>query len=265
MAKSVLEDLMGMLDPAERTAIQAKIASNPDLLNKDLTTVNLFNAYNGETQVDSTSLMTPHTPVVPNSTPAPVTPAATPATVVAAPAPGTSDSNAILSKLTELSTSIDTKLAELDKRYVPVTKLGEYRADILASSIKAADDYATVRETHRAEFGKPLDRDAFEKFVTDQTTAGVKFTNMKAAHDSFVQEERINLRVQNGIAEGVRTKTSAATVPGQTQSVAMSPALQVLAKQREGAKTGDRANAAAAAERLAAMVHARDNGGGAVN
>lgn len=260
MAKSVLEDLMDMLPPAERAVVQAKIASSPDLLTKDLNTSNLFNVYNGEAQVDATSLMTAHTPAVPNATPASVAAASIPA-----PGAGTGDSSVILAKLTELSTSIDTKLAALDTRYVPVAKLGEYRADILASSIKAADDYATVRENHRAEFGKPLDRDAFEKFVTDQTTAGTKFNSMRAAHDSFVQEERVNLRVQNGIAEGVRTKTSAGTVPGQTQSVAMSPALQILAKQREGAKPGDRANAAAAAERLAAMVSARDNAGGAAN
>jgi hypothetical protein len=156
--------------------------------------------------------------------------------VVAAPANSTTPSAdgtaAILAELNSLK-------AKLDKDYVPVAKLPEYRSEMLASAIKAADDYASVRENHRAEFNEPLDRGAFEKYVADNAAANVKFPSMSAAHDSFVREKRTTkaaadekTRTDAAVAEALKQQKSSASVPGQTQQVAASPMQQVMQKAR---------------------------------
>jgi len=252
MAKSVIEQLKAMCTPEEWAVVQAKIDANPVLAVNDRKMSELFSAYLGEEEP---------VPVV-----AAAAAAAEPAVLAtvkpAVLATVTGDSSAILAKLTELSTNLDTRFEELDTKFVPVAKLGEYRNDMLASSIRAADDYAQVRESHRAEFGEPLKRDDFEKFVMDQKTAGVGYKDMAAAHDSFVFEKRNAKKIADGIAEGVKVKTSGTNVPGSTQTVGLSPAQQVIAKAKAAAVgTGDgKSNAMAAADRLAQLRRQREDG-----
>ena len=269
MAKTILEDVLALLSPEEATAVRAKIAANPQLAVRDRQMTELFSIYLGEEPAPAVApvpdpvaapapaVAAPYIPAVPGGPAAPVT---APVVPVAAAAASAGDS-IILERLNALNTTLDTRLADIEKKFVPVDKLPAYRSEMLAASIKAADDYATVRESHRAEFNEPLDRNAFEAFVAEQSTAGVRFKDMKAAHDLYVMEKRTNKKITDGIAAGTKQAKSGAAVPGQTQAVAMSAALQVMAKARAGAPGNDKTNAMAAAEKLAAIVRSRDEAG----
>jgi hypothetical protein len=253
MAKTITEQLLALLPEGERAAFKAKLDANPKLVAQDVKTTEIYSIYQGE-EVETEPVAAPVTPVVV----APVTPVAVaPVTPVNPVAAGGND--AILAELRNLSTSLDTKLAAFEAKFVPAAKLPEYRGEITAIAIKAADDMAQIRESHRAEFDKPLDRDAFEKYVTDQQAAGTKFKDLKQAHDMFVTTERTAADVAKQVADQVKQKTSATTVPGQTQSIGLSPAQAVLKKARESAKGGDgKSNAMAAAEKLAALDRANE-------
>lgn len=284
--KRLSDEILDVLaaTPEERAALEARIGSRPELVNRFNQSDDLYSLYSNETLDDDNSGSTAastYVPQVPNAQSnqtvqvnqptqtvqptqtQPVQPVQTVQTqTVQAPPPPAADNSAILSKLGELSNSLNTRLAELSKQFVPTSELPRYRTEMLASAIKASDDYATIREDHRAEFGKPLDRTAFEKYVSEQTAAGARFSSMKAAHDAFVQEDRLNLRIARGVEEGIKTRKSAQSVPAQTTQIAMSPAQQVLAKARETASNNTAGSqSSAAAARLAAMVRARESAG----
>ena len=180
-----------------------------------------------------------------------------------------------MAELAKLNTSLDTRLKTIESNMVTKESLPGYRTELLTLAIKTADNYSTVREAHRAEFGEALDRTAFEKFVA---TSGMKWaddlpetpngkTGLQKAHDQFVADRRTANQIQRGITDGLKTKTSGILVPGQTQSTAMSPAQALLSKQRENAGNGGgKSNALAAAEKMAQMVRGRDEtGAGTVN
>lgn len=127
------------------------------------------------------------------------------------------------------------------------TEAVETRAKTLAEQMsKAAEDRAVARgaylsseifeimDSHRGEFGKPLDRPAFEKFVTEN--AG-KFSSLKAAHDAYVGEERVNLRIEKGVKERLAAQQTS-EVPGTSLPTSASP-LGVFIRhnaERTGAK-----------------------------
>ena len=213
-----------------------------------------------------------HTATVPNSTSKTESATGTGKTETAPVATTTAaasvDSAAILEQLKSISTSLsgyDAKLSAMEKKFIPVDKLGEYRSEIAGLSLKLADDLANIRENHREEFGERLDRNAFEKFVNDQKAAGVGYKDLTAAHDAFVADKRVEKKIAEGVAAGVKQKTSALEVPGQTQSVGMSAAQQVLAKARaEAAAQGGNNRAMAAAEKLRALRQGREDSGAAV-
>jgi len=265
MAKTIIEELMSLLSPQERVALQSKLDANPRLIERDKKSAEVYTIYEGgepePEPVVTTPAATTSTPASASvSSPAPVTAAATTS------APATADSNAaILAELQKLSSTFDAKLDAFKKEFIPAADLAKHRGEVTAAAIKAADDLAQIRESHRSEFGKPLDRDAFEKFVTDQQAAGTRFKDLRAAHDLFVTKERTDAEVNKRVDEQVKQKKSAESVPGQTQSVAMSPALAVMKKAREAAKGGDgKSNAMAAAEKLAALERGREDSVGAI-
>jgi hypothetical protein len=265
MAKTILEELMGMLDADGQAYIRYQLEQHPDIAEQDRQHSEIYSIYTEGATINPNPTPAPAhvaAPVVLATTYTPTTPNTTSNTVIAQP---TVDPNAAISaQLSALTKTLETRLADLDKRYVPVEKIAEYRTEMLASSIKAADDYAQVRESHRAEFNEPINRTEFEKFVADQSAAGTRFASMNDAHNRYVADKRVALQIKNGIDEGLKQRQSAQHVPGQTQSTALSPAQQIMAKQRESAQPGANNNALSAAQRLADLVRARENAG-AVN
>lgn len=251
MAKTISEELMALLDADGQAKLREAFNKNPGLLARDVKAKELMDVYDGV--IGDESIMTTiaaHTPTVPSAASTSAS-AQTPTATTATTTSSNTELAAILAKLTTLESSIDTKLDAKLKNFVTADKLPEYRTELLTLAIKSADDYASVREAHREEFKKPLDRAAFEKFVADQKAAGVSYPSMKAAHDTFVTEERTTAaaaaekkRIDDGIAAGMQQLRSGALVAGQTQSTAMSASQQVIAKAKAGA-TGTGAESAA--------------------
>lgn len=265
MAKALSEQLLELLDADTQAKVRAALQSKPELIVRDAKSRELLDLFYGEDEpaaVTTPPAAAVHVPTVPSaaSTTSSASSAAAP-TVTATPNPpaattGTSDSMAaVLAELQGLK-------AKLDKDFIPVSKLPEYRAEILTLAIKSADDYATVRENHRAEFNESLDRSAFEKFVADQAAAGVRHANMSAAHDAFVKDKRVaaqaaaeKAKIDAAVAEALKQARSAGSVPGQTQSVAQSPAQEIMAKAKAAANGG---NAESAAMRAARQLEELD-------
>ena len=253
MAKTITEQLLALLSDSERAALKAKLDANPTLVAQDKKAAEIYSIYQGEeVETETAPVVTETKPVVETK------PAVTETKPAAAPA-AAGGNDAILNELRNLSASIDGKLENFRKEFIPAAELPKYRGEITAIAIKAADDMAQIRESHRAEFNKPLDRDAFEKFVTEQQTAGTKFKDLHQAHDMFVAKERTDAEVSKRVDEQVKQKRSADTAPGQTQSIGLSPAQAVLKKARESRTGGDgKSTAMAAAEKLAQLERGRD-------
>jgi hypothetical protein len=276
MAKTIIEEMLEGLSPDVKAAVQANVAAKPHLAVKDRQMAELFTIYMNEEPAAAAvepaaaaeptpAKVEPNIPTVPVHASATASPAADPNAIA---------NNPVLAELARLNSTVTSQLEAIKSTMVTKAEVPEFEKRILTLSIKTADDYSSVREAHRAEFGETLDRGAFEKFVTTSGTRWVSDppdtpngkTGLQKAHDQFVADRRVAATIKKGIDDGLKVKNSGAQVPGQTQATAMSPAQQVLAKAREGAKGGAGSNALAAAERMAAMVRQRDEGAaGTVN
>jgi len=269
MAKSITEQLLGMLDddPDTKAKIQAKLAANPKLIAEDAFTTELFGVYKGiETGESATTTTTPetaasttaaatHTPTVPTTASA----SATTTVPAVAASTATGDNKAILDALNALKTSVDDRL----KNVVTMDKVNELGTNLInqasTRALQQADEIYTIRDTHRREFNEDFNRADFEKFVTeamDPATKRNKYATLTDAYNAMVSEKRIANRVKTEVDTQVKQKLSAATVPGQTTSVALSPAMQVLAKQRAAQKTQE----GSSLERAIAELAKRDQG-----
>jgi hypothetical protein len=152
------------------------------------------------------------------------------------------------------------------KNVVTMDKINELGANVVGQAatqaLRQADEIFTIRDTHRREFNEDWNRAEFEKFVTDNQDPATKrnrYPTLTDAYNAMVAEKRIAAKIATGIADGVKQKTSGATVPGQTTSSALSPAQQVMAKAKAAA-TGNadgKSNIQSAIDRLAAMEAAR--------
>jgi len=268
MAKTAYEQLLDLLgdDPDTRAKVQAKLAANPKLIAEDAFTTELFGIYKGVGDGTTTETVVPpaaavaapavHVPTVPNT----VTTTAAPITTTTS-----TDSAAILAALNSLKTSVDDRM----KNLVTMDKVTELGAGLVnqaaVQALRQADEIYTIRDTHRQEFGETFDRAAFEKFVTDAsdpTTKRNKYPTLTDAYNAMVAEKRIAAKIAKGVEEGTKQKLSGLIVPGQTTTVSLSPAQQVLKKA--AARDGDGAGSAKerAMNQLAALERAREAAGG---
>jgi hypothetical protein len=256
--KTIIEDLLELLEPDQRTAVQAKLAANPKLIAQDKFVHSLFGAYKGleegttpATTTTTTTTETPaaaHTPTVPSAAATTTPVAAAAATTTAA---SSADNKAIMDMLANLNKKLEN-VVTADQ----IPKLGaELVNNAIAHSLRQADELAVIRETHREEFGEKLDKAAFEKFVLDAqdpTTKRSPYATLTAAYDAMVSQKRIDKKIADGITEGVKHKTSGAAVTGQTQSTSLSPAQQVIAKAK-ATGGGGKSNLQAAIDRMAKL------------
>lgn len=265
MAKTLSEELLGLLDADTQAKVKAAFAANPSLMVRDVKGTELYDLYTGfEPEPTTTTTTTTHTPTLPSSA---TTTSAAQVPNTTTNAPGNAEGYAaILAKLDGIQTGIDAKIAAATKDMIPVAKLPEYRTEILTAAIKSADDYASVRESHRDEFKEPLDRNAFETFVATQNQAGVKFPSLRAAHDTFVSEKRTTAaatreqaKIDAAVAEALKQARSSASVPGQTQMTGLSPVAQIQAKARAAATNNGESNAMKAARLLEAQDRMRQD------
>lgn len=256
---TIIEDLLALLSPEEQTAVKTKLAANPKLLAQDKFVDSLFGAYRGLEEGTEPVVVTPaavvHTPAVPSAA-APVVPAAV--TVTPAATATSADNKAIMDMLAGLNKKLEN--------VVTADQLPKLGADLvnsaIAHSLRQADELAVIRETHREEFGDKLDKAAFEKFVVDAqdpTTKRSPYATLTDAYNAMVSEKRIAKKIADGVTEGVKQKTSASTVPGQTQTTSLSPAQQVMLKAKNESAGGAKTNLQLAIDRAAALVQSRDS------
>jgi|ERR1700722_415643 len=265
MAKTLSEELLALLDADTQAKVKAALAAKPELMVRDLKGKELLDLYDGVSDDTTTATTTAtHTPTLPSS--ASTTAAGTTTVASGSTSTGAAGELAVvLARLESLKTDINTTIEAKLKDYIPAAKLDEYRTSLLTSAIKSADDYASVRESHRAEFNEPLDRTAFEKFVVDQKAGGIGYQSMSAAHDAFVKDKRVTAsaaaekaKIDAAVAEALKQARSSGSVPGQTQSTAMSPAQQVIAKAKAaGNGQGTGSNAERVARELEALERNR--------
>jgi hypothetical protein len=247
MAKSILERLQAILDADTNTKLKAAVMAHPELLVDDAFAANLIGIYEdgagsgdgsaATTTADSvaaasttTTTTATHTAALPSAATTTSTPAATTSTTTS-----TNDGNAaILAALTALKTTMDTKLANV----ITKDQLPSLAQEVETRSLRKANELAVIRETHLAEFGKPLDSAAFEKFVLDAQdpdTKRNKYATLTDAFNAMVATDRETTKVNKLVADQVKQKLSGTTVPGQTTSTSLSPAQQVMAKAKKDA------------------------------
>lgn len=257
--KSILEDMLELFTPEEQVGIKAKLAANPKLVAGDKFQHSLFGAYRGFEEGTEPAAVTPpaaavHTPTVPSAAAAAAPPVVTPPAAAAAPS---ADNKAIMDLLTGINKRLDT--------VVTADQLPKLGADLVNSAVeralKQSNELSVIRETHREEFGEKLDTDAFEKFVNDNqdaTTHRNKYATLTDAYNGMVGEKRIANKIATGVADGIKQKTSAASVPGQSQTTSLSPAQQVMLKAKNESAGGAKTNLQLAIDRAAALVQSRD-------
>ena len=241
-AKTAYEQLIDLLDVDTQSKVKAKLAENPKLIAEDAFTTELFGIYRGVESGATEPATTTTTAATADTTAAVIHTAALPssATTTAAPTTttttSTNDSAAILAALTSLRTSVDDRL----KNVMTKDEINSLGAQLLneatTRALKQADEISMIRETNRKEFGEELNRADFEKFVMDNqdvTTKRNKYATLTDAYNAMVAEERQKALIAKGVEEGVKQKLSGKEVPGQTTTVALSAAQQVMAKAKK--------------------------------
>lgn len=101
-------------------------------------------------------------------------------------------------------------------------------AEILSKTIGTADEIYLIRSGHKDEFGKELDRKAFETFI--DANPG-KYGSLTSAHDAYVQEERLTARAKK-MADDIVAAQQTRDVPGNSLSSGSTP----LSKMIQGNK-----------------------------
>jgi hypothetical protein len=91
--------------------------------------------------------------------------------------------------------------------------------DLIGRAMHSADEIYRIRRSHEREFGSDLDSTVFEKFVTDNPG---KFASLTAAHDAFMQEKRIELRIEKGVADKLAAQHTN-EVPGSSLPNSQTP------------------------------------------
>jgi hypothetical protein len=112
----------------------------------------------------------------------------------------------------KLSTRVDAKFTEqFAARQTDIRTLAKavaeevaksYEGVVLGKAAKTSDEIYQIRRTHASEFGEELDTAALEKYLTDNPG---KFNSLTTAHDSYVQQKRIDKAIADGISRGMET------------------------------------------------------------
>lgn len=108
-------------------------------------------------------------------------------------------------------------LVETRAKTISEQQIQARMGDIIGRSAKLSDEIYSVRSAHAREFGSELDTAAFEKFLE-----GKNYGSITAAHAVFVQEERVNKRIADGVRAGVAAQQTT-QVPGTSLPTAQSP------------------------------------------
>lgn len=264
---TIIEQLQSILDKDTNAKLKAAVALHPELLVDDAFAARIVDIYNGapeEIAAAAASTVTApvttpaaaHTPTVPGTASAAAVP------VITGAATTTNNNSEILTALNGLKSSMETKFANV----VTKDQIPELGRQMRTQAIKDAHLTMQIETLHRQTFGTDLNLDTVGKFIDDQKAAGVTYPDVKAAYLAMpdVSKKIEDDRVEKRVTEQVKQRESAATVPGQTTSVSLSPAQQVMAKAKTNGSGGDKTNLQKAIDALAARERSREAGGSEV-
>lgn len=200
-----LTELVAKLSPEDQTLLDQILTRNPDTASQLIAESSLYKAF---VTGDDSKL-----------------PALAGTTLAAAAA--SADLTALADTIERrVASRYDSKVADLETRLsgIDVDKRAKeiaeqlfaekstaFAADVLGRAAKSSDEVYTIRRSHEREFGAELDTTKFTEYLNGN--AG-KFASLSAAHDAYVQEDRINKRIDQGVAERVAA-ASTTGVPGQ--------------------------------------------------
>lgn len=246
---TALDDLLGLMTPDEQAIIRATILKNPQAK----TALEEGMTMRKEYLSDEPPVVTVPPVVVP-----PV------ATVTPPPVAAAGDMSAVLKQLSDLNVNLaarDARIDKLEKNAVTLEKLPEYRTELLGLAIKSSHEVARLESTHEKEFGESLDLDGLSAWIDEQKKAGVGFSSITKAYEAKMMDKRIEKKIADGIAEGVKQKKSSESVPGQSSVTAISAGQELMRKQRgESAGTDHVTGLAAKLAKIREAREAREGG-----
>jgi hypothetical protein len=252
---TIIEQLQGLLSKEGNAELNAALRKRPELLTDDAFAAKIISIYDGAPEVaaSATTTETPvttttvtHTPTVPSA-------AATTAAAQTVTSSTAGNNDSILAAIQGLKSSMDgfrTTTEATLKNVVTVDKLPELGRQLRSQAIQDAHLTMKIEQLNKTTFGEDLDLTKLGTFIEDQKKAGTVYPDVEKAYLAMVGDKLTEITIAKKVDEGVKQKLSAATVPGQTTSAALSPSQQVIAKQKAAAQgngAGDNVSRAIAA------------------
>jgi hypothetical protein len=234
-SKPILDDLFSLLSPSMKAALAEEFKTNgkaKEMVEQGLT----FRAAYLEGEEPPPVEVPPIVPVV--KTPAEIEAERVERARVAAAAAGHGNGSADLRALTAELTSLKTTLDEKLKNVITTDKLPTLRGQLLESTILNSVLAMKITSLHEKDFGEELDMVKLNEHINEAAKSGRVFPNIKVAYDDWTNERRVQKRIADGVAEGIKQKKSADAVPGQSGPAAMSRA-QAMIKKAAGESQGN--------------------------
>lgn len=123
----------------------------------------------------------------------------------------------IANKYDQQITDLNTKFAAIDVEKqaeaifdrVFAAKSKEFESDLLGKAAQTSDSIYQIRRSHEKEFGNELDTTKFTEFIKEHPG----YKTLAEAHDAMVQDERIQARIDKGVADKLAAQATS-SVPG---------------------------------------------------
>ena len=148
-----------------------------------------------------------------------------------------------------------TTAVEARAKAIAEAEITAKSADLLGSAARTSDEIYTIRRSHEKEFGSELDTKAFSEYLTANQG---KFVNLSSAHDAYVQEQRIEARINKGVTEREAAKQTT-EVPGSSlpsSQTVLGSMIRANPANKDAAARGDGLDAAVTAFRALQSSHA---------
>jgi hypothetical protein len=229
MAIQELDDLFGLLaTPEDKAQLERILTTNQQVLDQVKSSMELHRAF---VDCDRAAIqrLEAAKPTIQNSmtiTPTPVPAAAATTTSPASPASPAFDMTKLDELVEQRTRSIFDQLLKTDTFNSAVKGLVKTTADELAPNMystasRTANEIYDIKSAHKDEFHSPLDMTKFNEYL--ETNKG-KFSTLTDSYNSFVNEERVQARIKQGIQEGLVAERST-QVPGGTLGKSKTPSM----------------------------------------
>jgi hypothetical protein len=236
---SILEDLKGILSPAE----YAKLEARTDLATRLSRGDELRSYYDNDEVETPPAVVTP--PAARQGTP---------------PPPGQFDLSAfervLDARLGTINTTIETKIADAVK-----TRGDELVNNAVKISIQRADELNRIYYRAEKETGAPFDSAKFNDFLESPAGKAARYPSITAAYEAFVAPVVTERTIATKVAEGVKAATSAQSgqhVPGTTPGPSTNKAILTFQRRTATGAASETTGAGRAAAQLDRIMARRD-------